>query len=493
MSRALVWLLLGAGAPALAQEAPAAAEGSGEDAAERDEAACEEVDEDGQPLEGEALEAACAEEPAPPVVEYGYFTTTLENGLKVSVLSDPDHPVVATQVWVQVGSAHEGPQEAGFAHLFEHFMFGDTANYGREVYAGHHTRAGGSENAYTAFDNTVYISEIPPEHHDFVLQLEADRLVSLVLDQENLANEQKIVTEELRLRTENDPYGRLLISALAGFFGEHPYGHSPAGTKEDIQAADLELARKFYEGYYRPANLHLVVVGPVSGPATLEAVERYFGGLPTEHTEPPEIPLLEGWDFPERVELKDDIPPIKLAARVYPVPAPGGEGYWAFRVLAQMLSDGTVDRFREDLVEDRGRALEAGAFHADQFRAGGLMVFASVNLPFRSKRRALKLVGQSVDNLSGGEWLSEENLAIARRALLRQELEGRYFAASQADDIGRAYAWMGDDQLGVDGFADKIDAVTLDEVAAAWDRYIAGAEPVEIFIKRGKPESAEGR
>ena len=155
-------------------------------------------------------------------------------------------PIVATQILVQVGSAHEASNEAGFAHLFEHLMFGATSNHDKEAYSRHHTINGGSENAYTSFDNTVYISEIGPLVHDQVLVLEADRMANLVLSQDNLDNEKKIVTEELRLRTENNPVSRLLGPALEGLFGDHPYGHSPAGTKEDLAAADLGLVQKFY-------------------------------------------------------------------------------------------------------------------------------------------------------------------------------------------------------------------------------------------------------
>jgi len=465
--------------PALAQDAEETAEDSAEESAPCDP---EEAGEEGCPEEEEA------EPEGPPTPEYGYFTTTLDNGLKVSVLSDPDHPVVATQTWVQVGSAHEAASEAGFAHLFEHFMFGDTSNYDKDVYSRHHTSNGGTENAYTAFDNTVYISEIPPEQHDRVLQLEADRLVNLVLDQENLDNEKKIVTEELRLRTENNPTGRLLITGLRGLFGEHPYGHSPAGTKEDIQGADLELARKFYEGYYRPANLHLVIVGPVNGPWTLERVAEYYGDLPEEHTVPPEVPSLQDWTFPERVDLQDDIPPVKLAAHIYIAPAPGDPDYWAMKLLGQMLSSGSVDRFREELVVGQSKALDGFGMYVDQFQSGGLMLFGSISLPTRSRRRALKLIDGTVDTLNERAWLTEENLAVARRALLRQELEGSYYASSQADDIGRAYAWMGDDALGVEGFAARYEAVTLKDVEKVWARYIATAQPVEFTVKKGKPE-----
>ena len=163
--------------------------------AEPAEASAEAVD--------EASDAAAAEPAATdsPTVAFTtkdvegrtYLRATLENGLEVSILADDSHPVVATQVWMAVGSSHETASEQGFAHLFEHMMFGVTENYGKEDYNRHHIVHGGSENAYTSFDNTVYISEIPPAGHEQVLVFEADRMSNLVLSQENLDNEKKIV------------------------------------------------------------------------------------------------------------------------------------------------------------------------------------------------------------------------------------------------------------------------------------------------------------
>lgn len=422
------------------------------------------------------------------VVEAGFISETLENGLKVSILSDPELPIVATQMWVQVGSAHEADQEKGFAHLFEHLMFGETETHDKEAYARHHNANGGSENAYTAFDNTVYISEIQPAAHDAVLAFEADRMVNLVLSAENLANEQKIVTEELRLRTENNPGARLLGPALAGIFGEHPYGHSPAGTKEDIAAADLALVQKFYEGYYHPANMHLVVVGPVPGPQTLDTIRDVFGPVDKERLAPPEVPELASWDFPERVVLKEDLPPVKIAGVAYFGPTQRDADYWAYRLMTEMLAGGELDRLREELVTTQGKAVEAFTL-SEELRAGGILAFASMSLPFRCKNRALKLLHRSVDTLGTGEWMSEPTLETAKRRLLRQELEQRYYAASLADAIGTAYAWQGDDRLALEGNAEAIDGVTIEQVRAAWQTYVTDAEPVEVFFKKGKPKS----
>ncbi len=411
-------------------------------------------------------------------------SATLDNGLKVSIYPDPSLPIVATQVWVQVGSAHEAPNEKGFAHLFEHLMFGKTTTYDKEAYSRHHTVYGGYENAYTMFDNTVYLSQIPPEGHGQVLVFEADRMRNLVLDADNLANEQKIVTEELRLRTQNDPTARMIGPALEAIFGKHPYGHSPAGTEEDIAAADLALVRKFYSGYYHPANMHLVVVGPVDPDAEMARIQELFGPLGGERLVPPDVPALTNWPLPDRVELREDIPPIKVAAQLYRGPSARDPDYWAFRVMMEMLSGGELDRFREELVTRRGKAVEAFAQNAE-LRAGTLFIAGSISLPFRREKRAFALIDQTLDTLDQGDWRSQELLDTARRRLLVEELGRRYYADQLADAVGQAYAWQGDDQLGVGGAAAAIDAVTLPQVEAAWERYIVGATPTRVFARHG--------
>ena len=432
-------------------------------------------------------EAAEEEEAPPPVVTKGHFTATLENGLRVSVLSDPDHKVVATQIWVAVGSAHEAAAELGFAHLFEHLMFGATANHDKEAYSRLHTVNGGRENAYTMFDNTVYLSEIAVEHHDALLALEADRFSNLLIDQDNLDNEKKIVTEELRISTENDPFSRVAMRGLAGLFGEHPYAHSPAGTKEDIAGADLDLVRKFYDGYYRPQNLHVVVVGPVHGPTTLATIEQLFGGLSGDAASLPDVPRFSAWDFPgDRVVLKEDIPPIKLAAQVYPLPAPSEDGYWPSALLMQMIVGGEVDLFREQLVEKQGKAVEALTFH-EELEAGAVAGFASISLPFRRQNKAFKLLSGSRDELGKLEWVTEERLQTAKRQLLQEELKRVWYADRQADAIGLYADWWDDEQLALGGAAEAIEAVTVDQVKHAWATHIAGSQPVEIFIAKGKP------
>jgi len=417
----------------------------------------------------------------------GFYAETLPNGMRVAILADPDAPVVATQTWVAVGSAHETTSELGFAHLFEHLMFGATTNHGKEDYSRLHTVNGGDENAYTAWDNTVYISRIQPGAHDAVLQMEADRFRNLVLDQDNLDNEKKIVTEELRLRTENNPMARVLTRGIEALFAGHPYGHFPAGTKEDIAAADLELTRKFYAGYYRPPNLDLVIVGPVDGPATLARVRELYTDTGGDALKPPPVPPLIEHTFPDRLVLKEDIPPVRVAALFFPLPPPSDPSYAASRLLRQMLSGSEVDRFRQILVEQQGKAMEAMTI-STELRAGQMIAFASLNLPFRGQKKALSQLHAALDELEKDAWATPENLETARRVLLRQELERRWSVEDEAAAIGEAWSWRGDEQLALGADTEALKKVTLPDVMAVWDRWVKKGHATEIVVSRGKPE-----
>ncbi|MCP4661519.1 MAG: insulinase family protein [bacterium] len=414
---------------------------------------------------------------APP----GLLSETLANGLQVTILPDSASPVVATQLWYHVGSANEEAGSRGFAHLFEHMMFGETTHHARDQYARHHHRHGGWQNAYTTFDETVYQSVIAPEHLREVLAMEADRMVHLVLSQENLDNEKKIVSEELRLRTENDPFSRVEVRTLKAVLGHHPYASPPVGTHDDVAAATLDQSRRFYDQYYRPRNAHLVVVGPVDAQATLKAVRESFGAIPAGGITPAEVPSLADWSFPEEVSLTEDLPPTEVAVLVFPLPPAGAEDHWAIEVLTRMLGGAEVDPFEEVLIGDRRRAVHAETVWL-RGRRGGAVLFVAAYLPYRRRATGFRLVEETLGELSRLDWLTEESLASAKRALIRQEMRRTFFADQRADAIGRAAWWLGDEQLAFTGTA-HIRELTRDEVAAAYRKLIAEASPIRLYIK----------
>jgi zinc protease len=418
--------------------------------------------------------------PPPP----GFIHRVLGNGLAVTILPDSSLPIAAVRIWYHVGAANEAPNTRGFAHLFEHVMFGGTPNHPRGTWEAFHHRLGGYDNAHTSWDETTYESDFPPAGLDEVLAMEADRMVNLKLDQENLDNEKKIVTEELRASVENDPVDRVFKAALEQFCKGHPYAVTPLGTKEEIAAATLELARDFYARYYRPKNAHLVVVGPVDAPATMARIERLFGPLPASGETPPDVPSLEGWKFPAHVPLKEDLPPVEVAVLVYPLPPPDSPHDAALSVMNELLTSGLVNHFREDLVRKRHQALEAGS-QALSLRRGGVLAFYSAVLPYRREAGQFKVMDETMRKLARKEWLTEESLAGVKRRILRRIESQRYLAGPTADEIAKAAWWRGDPKLAFEQ-ADHIAAVTRDDVADAFDRYVGRVEPVRVYVQPEK-------
>jgi zinc protease len=412
---------------------------------------------------------------------------TLPNGLRVTIVSDPSLTTMATRVWYHIGSADEDPQHRGFAHLFEHMMFGATAKYPKEAYMQWHTSHGGSDNARTEFDQTVYESEVPPEAFPEVLELEADRMLNLALNEDNLANEKKIVTEELRLKTENSPEARLWVKVLAAVLDDHPYAHTPAGTKEDIAAASLAHSLEFYRSFYGPQNAHLVIVGPLDPQETLRAVLRTFGELAPRGQKPPEIPLVTDVPVPRDSRLKEDLPPAEVAMACYRLPPADAADHDALVVLNWLLAGGQIQPFADELVRRRHKAMEAET-EFQMMRRGGAVIFSSYAVPYRREKTAFRLIDETIAHLGRRAWLTPETLAVAKRRLTKQQHWKTFYASSRADAIGQAEWWQGDWARGLDE-TKQVEAVTLEQVSTVFDKYIANAKPVRVYVS---PEKVPG-
>jgi len=425
---------------------------------------------------------ALALQPAPPASgPLEARTVVLDNGLTVTVLACDSQPLVATQLWYHVGSADEEPGARGLAHLFEHLMFGDTERYADAAYERHHHRYGGYENAYTSPDETVYVSQIDPAHHARVLEMEAARMRGLVLAEDALDKEKKVVEEELRRVAENDPVHRVAIAALGALLGDHPYAVTPLGTEEQIESATLERCRSFYDRYYRPGNAHLVVAGPVDIEAELDEVRKLFGPIPAGPTPRREIPPLVGRSFPGEVVLRENLPPVETAILAFPLPPAGSADDWAVRVMVQLLSGSAVDPFREELVTRRDKALDAGVYPF-RFRRAGALLFYSVALPYRRKTTAFRFMERSLETLARLEWVTDESVRAARQRLVREALESRFFSDRLAEGVGQAGWWYGRPELALH-VDEKIRAVTVADVAAAFRRYVVATEPARLYIR----------
>src|SRR5437762_3618047 len=211
---------------------------------------------------------------------------TLKNGLRVLSVVDKSSPTVAINVWYHVGSKDDPDQRSGFAHLFEHIMFKSTRNMKSEMMDRLTEDVGGSNNAFTQDDVTVYYEIVPSNYLETLLWAESDRLAGLTVDEENFHSERAVVEEEYRQSVLAPPYGKFFYVLQQKSFTAHPYKRPTIGSIEDLEAATLENVQKFHATYYRPDNATLVVVGDFE-PKQLDAwVDKYFGPIPK-----PNLPL----------------------------------------------------------------------------------------------------------------------------------------------------------------------------------------------------------
>src|SRR5437016_8909507 len=186
---------------------------------------------------------------------------TLANGLHVLSVLDKSSPSVAINVWYHVGSKDDPDQRSGFAHLFEHIMFKSTKNMKSEMMDRLTEDVGGSNNAFTQDDVTVYYEVVPSNYLETLLWAEAERLSGLTVDEENFHSERDVVKEEYNQSILAPPYGKFSYVMQQKSFTTHPYKRPTIGSKEDLDAATIENVRKFHDTYYRPDNATLIVVG----------------------------------------------------------------------------------------------------------------------------------------------------------------------------------------------------------------------------------------
>ena len=217
----------------------------------------------------------------------------LPNGLRIILSRDDRAPIVAVNLWYDVGSRHEKPGKTGFAHLFEHMMFQGSAHVAKGEHFSLLQSIGGSLNATTWLDRTNYFETVPSHELELALWLESDRLASLLsaMTQEKLDNQRDVVKNERRSSVDNQPYGTW-DEKLQGLIypDSHPYHHSTIGSMEDLGAASLADVRDFFASYYAPNNAVLTIAGDFDPPAALALVDKHFGPIKANPSIPPGPP-----------------------------------------------------------------------------------------------------------------------------------------------------------------------------------------------------------
>ncbi len=386
-----------------------------------------------------------ASDPDLPVVRYS--ERRLQNGLRVIVAADRIAPVVAINLWYDVGSKHEVPGKTGFAHLFEHFMFQGSRHVAKAEHMAIVQGAGGVNNATTFFDRTNYFETLPSHQLELGLWLEADRMATLLdaLSQDNLDNQREVVKNEKRQSYDNRPYGSFYEKLMAAVFPTgHPYHHTPIGSMEDLDAASVEDVVAFFRTWYAPDNAVLSIVGDIDEGPALDAAERFFG------------PIAPAGAFPERPdpaiepvigrEIREIVPdrvPLERVHVGFRMPPFGTPEFDALEMASQILAGGRGSRLHRTLVRDRRIAQDVTAF-------------------------ALPLVsGASI--YAGWVTARPESDAATVEAALLEELERLTHERVTDDELDRARALVESAELAALGRVDEV-ADRLSMYATYFDR-----------------------
>ena len=212
------------------------------------------------------------------MIHYNKFT--LANGLRVIVHEDPTTPMAVINVLYDIGARDEDPAQTGFAHLFEHLMFGGSVNI--PEYDEPLQMAGGENNAYTTSDLTNYYIQLPAENIETAFWLESDRMLSLAFDEKSLDVQRKVVSEEFKEHYINKPYGDVWHKMRELAYTTHPYRWMTIGKElSHIENARLEDVKAFFFKYYRPVNAILSVGGNVTAAQVKALAEKWFGDIPS--------------------------------------------------------------------------------------------------------------------------------------------------------------------------------------------------------------------
>ncbi|MGO1750944.1 MAG: M16 family metallopeptidase [Psychroflexus sp.] len=288
----------------------------------------------------------------------------LDNGLHVILHQDNTVPVATVGVMYHVGSKDESKGRTGFAHFFEHLLFEGTENIERGEWFNIVAANGGSNNANTTQDRTYYYETFPSNAIEIGLWMESERMLHPIINQIGVDTQNEVVKEEKRSRIDNAPYGKVAYATGINkhLFKKHPYKNSIIGTMKDLDAAQLDEFKAFFDKFYGPNNATLVVAGNFEKNEMKKMVENYFGSIESkpkvERIKVKEEPITEAI---VRTEYDSNIQ-IPLKVHVYRIPGMSHRDSYVMSMISSILTDGKSSRMYKRMVDDEKVALQVLAF-----------------------------------------------------------------------------------------------------------------------------------
>ena len=396
------------------------------------------------------------------------YETTLKNGLRVIVKEDRRAPTAVQMVWYRIGSMDEVDGQSGVAHVLEHMMFKGTPTVGPGEFNKRVAAAGGRDNAFTSRDYTAYFQQVPKEKLEDVMALEADRMRHLTVDEKEFAQEIKVVMEERRMRTDDNPQSKLYEQMNAVAFQSHPYRRPIIGWMSDLEAMTAADAKAWYDTWYVPNNAYVVVTGDVDHQAVFALAEKYYGPL-EGHALPVGKPQTEPkQEGTRRVTVKA---PAELPTLIMAYKGPTlrdvekDKAPYALEMLSAILDGHDAARFNKKLAREDKVALSVDIGYDGTTRGPGMIYMSGTPAEGRTVadlEAALRdeIARVQKDGVSDVELKRAKAQLIASQVYKLDSMFGQAMEIGQIESVGISYKKL-------DRMLEKLQQVTAADVQAA--------------------------
>ncbi len=425
----------------------------------------------------------------------------LKNGLKVLVKEDHRSPVAVSQVWYKVGSSYEPGGQTGISHMLEHMMFKGTDKHPPGEFSRIIAENGGNENAFTGRDYTAYFQTLEKSRLPISFELEADRMRNLHLLEDELVKELQVVTEERRMRTDDQPRSKLQEHFTAMAYSNSPYQNPVIGWPADIASYKVKDLQAWYERWYAPNNATLVVVGDVVPEEVFKLAEQFFGSLKPSDIDPikPQNEVKQLGVRRMTIKLPAKLPYILMG---YKVPAlTAEENQWeayALEVLGGILDGGNSARLSSRLVRGKQIAVAAGAGYSLTSRLPGLFMLDATPAKGKTAYDMEYALKQEITDLKRNRVTPEEMARIKAQVLSGAiyERDSNFYQAMQLGSLETVgLGWQKAEE-----YVEKINQVTPEQVQQVARKYlienhlnIAYLDPQPMKNKASRKPTIGGR
>lgn len=415
---------------------------------------------------------------------------TLPNGMRAVVIPDHRAPVVTHMVWYQAGAADEPPGASGIAHFLEHLMFKATETLASGEFSKRVAKMGGQDNAFTSQDVTAYFQRIAKDRLPIVMQMEAERMTKLKLENKEIVTERDVILEERRTRTENNPTALLGEQMNAALHLSHPYGTPVIGWMHEMKELDREDALAFYKRFYAPNNALLVVSGDVTADEVKRLAEATYGKIPAnDNVKPYTRPKEPEQRAARRLVLRDERAGKPIVQRYYLAPsyvtAKPREAE-ALDLLLKAVAYGATSRLYRELVVKQKIAASAGGWYSGAGRDYGKIALYAVP----AEGKTLEQVEAAIDAVLAdvvANGLTQRELDRARKVYVADYI---YESDSQST-LARRYGYglmVGQTIEQIENWPEELAKVTLDDLKAAAKAHLDIKASVTGYLV---PEAAE--